>query len=131
MSKKQIIEKIMEEYSQYGVSRIVVEIVYMMAILWRVPKESIYPGMRMNFNKVFGIEDDTPEIEAGKALFNSAIKDIKDENPQATDKDIADGIVYVGIDTFEESLSDIDFSLLDKVKDSMLQTTTQYVHENT
>lgn len=130
MSKKQIIEKIMEEYSQYGVSRIVVEIVYMMAILWRVPKESIYPGMRMNFNKVFGIEDDTPEIEAGKALFNSAIKDVKDENPQATDKDIADGIVYVGIDTLEESLEDIDFSLLDKVKESMLQTTTQYVHEN-
>lgn len=130
MSKKQIIEKIMEEYSQYGVSRIVVEIVYMMAILWRVPKESIYPGMRMNFNKVFGIEDDAPEIEAGKALFNSAIKDVKDENPQATDKDIADGIVYVGIDTLEESLEDIDFSLLDKVKESMLQTTTQYVHEN-
>ena len=130
MSKKQIIEKIMEEYSQYGVSRIVVEIVYMMAILWQVPKESIYPGMRMNFNKVFGIEDDTPEIEAGKALFNSAIKDVKDENPQATDKDIADGIVYVGIDTLEESLEDIDFSLLDKVKESMLQTTTQYVHEN-
>ena len=130
MSKKQIVEKIMEEYEKYGLSRIVVEIVYLMAILWRVPKESIYPGMRMNFNKAYGIEDDAPAIEAGKALFNSAIEDVKNENPEANDKDIADGIVYVGIDSLEESLEDIDFALLDKVKESMLQSTRNFVSEN-
>lgn len=130
MSKKQIVEKIMEEYEKYGVSRIVVEIVYLMAILWRVPKESIYPGMRMNFNKAYGIEDDAPAIEAGKALFNSAIEDVKKENPEANDKDITDGIVYVGIDSLEESLEDIDFALLDKVKESMLQSTRNFVSEN-
>ena len=130
MSKKQIVEKIMDEYEKYGLSRIVVEIVYLMAILWRVPKESIYPGMRMNFNKAYGIEDDAPAIEAGKALFNSAIEDVKNENPEANDKDIADGIVYVGIDSLEESLEDIDFALLDKVKESMLQSTRNFVSEN-
>lgn len=130
MSKEQIIEKIMEEYSQYGLSRIMVEISYVMAILWKVPKESIYPGMRMIFNNVYGIKDDEPAIEAGKALFSSAIGEVKAENPDASDTDIANGIEYVGIDTLEESLEDLDFSLLGKVKESMLQSAKKYAELN-
>lgn len=130
MSKAQIIEKIMEEYSQYGLSRIEVEISYLLAILRRVPKESIYPGMRMIFNNVYGIKDEQPEIDAGKALFSSAISEVKVENPESSNKDIADGIEYVGIDTIENSLEDIDFTLLGKVKESMLQSTKQFVEKN-
>ena len=130
MIKEQIIEKILEEYSKYGLSRIMVEISYLMAILWRVPKESIYSGMRMIYNNVYGIKDEVPEIEAGKALFSSAIDEVKVENPEASDTDIAHGIQYVGIDTLEESLEDIDFSLLGKVKESMMQSTKQFVKSN-
>lgn len=130
MSKEQIIKIIVEEYSKYGLSRIMVEISYIMAIIWRVPKESIYPGMRIIFNNVYGIKDEKPEIEAGKALFNSAVGNVKAENPEVTDSDIAHGIEYVGIDTLEESLEDIDFSLLEKVKESMLQSTKQFVESN-
>lgn len=130
MNKKQIIEKIMEEYSQYGLSRIEVEISYLLAILWRVPKDSIYHGMRMTFNNVYGIKDEKTEIDAGKALFDSAIGEVKAENPKANDKDIADGIEYIGIDTLEDSLEDIDFALLGKVKEHMLQSAKKYVGKN-
>ena len=65
MNKKQIIEKIMEEYSQYGLNRIEVEISYLLAILWRVPKDSIYHGMRMIFNNVYGISGYTPAFRHG------------------------------------------------------------------
>lgn len=130
MNKKQIIEKIMEEYSQYGLSRIEVEISYLLAILWKVPKNSIYHGMRMIFNNVYGIKDEKPEIDAGKTLFNSAIAEVKAENPTASDKDIADGIEYIGIDTLEGSLEDIDFTLLGKVKEHMIQSAKQYVEKN-
>lgn len=131
MNKKKIIEKIMEEYSQYGLSRIEVEISYVLAILWRVPKDSIYHGMRTVFNKVYGIKDEKAEINAGKSLFDSAIGEVKAENPKANDKDIADGIEYIGIDALEDSLEDIDFALLGKVKESMLQRAKQYVGKNT
>ena len=130
MNKEQIIEKIMEEYSKYGLTRIMVEISYIMAILWRVPKESIYSGMRMIYNNLYGIKDDEPEIEAGKALFSSAIREVKEEYPDASESDIANGIEYVGIDTLEESLDDLDFSLLGKVKESMLQSTREFISEN-
>lgn len=130
MSKKEIVERILEEYGKYGLSRIMVEISYVMAILWRVPKESIYPGMRMTFNDVFGIKDDKPAIDAGKALFNSAVNDVKAEYQETSDLDIANGIEYIGIDTFEESLEDVDFPLLDKVKASMIESAKQFVSEN-
>lgn len=130
MNKKQIIEKIMEEYSKYGLSRIEVEISYLLAILWRVPKDSIYPGMRVIFNKVYGIKDEKSERDAGEALFNSAISEVKAENPTASDKDIADSIEHVGIDTLGASLDDINFELLGKVKECMIQSAKQYVEEN-
>ena len=130
MNKRQIIEKIMEEYADYGLTRIEVEISYVLAILWRVPKESIYPGLRNILNNVYGIKDEQPQIEAGKALFTYAISEVKKENPEASNKDIAAGIEYVGIDTLNESLDDIDFSLLGKVKDSMIQSAKQFVYEN-
>lgn len=131
MNKKEIIEKIMNEYSKYGLSRIVVEISYAMAILGGIPKDSIYPGMRNIFNNAYGIKDDTPKIEVGKALFNNAIDNVKTEYPEATDSDIAHGIEYVENDTIEESLEDIDFQFLDKVKETMMQSTKQFVTSNT
>lgn len=130
MTKKEIIDRILEEYAQYGLSRIEVEIAYLLAILWRVAKDSIYPGMRMIYNNVYGIKDDAPAIEAGNALFVNALDEVRAENPDATDSDIANGIEYVGIDTLEASLEDIDFGLMDKVKEAMLQSTKQFVSEN-
>ena len=130
MSKKEIVEKILNEYSQYGLRRIEIEISYLLAIIGRVPKDSIYPGMRMIFNQVYGIMDERPAIDAGKALFSSAISEMKQENDMVTDKDIADSIDYIGIDTLEDSLEDIDFSLLDKVRQTMIEATKEYVKGN-
>lgn len=130
MSKKEIVEEILEEYSQYGLGRIEVEICYVMAIMGRVPKESIYSGMRMIFNQVYGISDDQPAIDVGKALFNSAIVKVKQDNSMAIDKDIVDGIDYIGIDALEESLEDLDFSLLDRVKKTMIEKTKEYMRIN-
>lgn len=130
MRKKEIIEKILKEYSEYGLGRIEVEISYFMAIIGRVPPESIYPGMRMIFNHVYGIADEQPAIDAGKALFSSAICEVKHDNPMAADKEIANSIDYVGIDALEESLEDIDFSLLDKVKQTILEKMKEYMKVN-
>lgn len=130
MNKKEIIEKILQEYSKYGLGRIEVEISYLMAIIGRVPKESIYHGMRMIFNRVYGIEDDEPKIDAGKGLFSGSISKVKKENPTVTDEDIAMSIDYVGIDALEESLEDVDFHLLDKVKETIIQNTKDYIREN-
>lgn len=130
MKKKEIIEKIIKEYSNYGLTRIEVEISYVLAILGRVPRESIYPGLRIIFNKVYGIEDDKPQIEAGKALFIHGMNEVKIGNPEVSNKNIADGIEYIGIDTLDESLDDIDFSMLEKVKNSMLQSTERFLKEN-
>lgn len=130
MNKKEIIEKILQEYSGYGLGRIEVEISYLMAIIGRVPKDSIYPGMRMIFNRVYGIEDDESKIDAGKALFSGSISKVKKENPTVTDEDIAMSIDYVGIDALEESLEDVDFHLLGKVKETIIQNTKDYVKEN-
>lgn len=130
MGKKEIVEKILKEYSQYGLGRIEVEISYLLAIIGRVPKDSIYPGMRMIFNQVYGIMGEHPAIEAGKALFSSAISEVKQENGMVTDKDIADSIDYIGIDTLEDSLEDIDFLLLDKVRQTMIKATKEYMIEN-
>lgn len=130
MSKKDIVENILMKYTKFGLSRIEVEISYLLDILWRVPKDSIYPGMQMIFNNLYGIKDEAPEIEAGKALFTSALNDVRAENPEATDSDIAKDMEYVGIDTLEASLEEIDFKFLGKVKDAMLQSTKQFVSEN-
>lgn len=130
MSKKEIIERILEEYSKYGLCRIEVEIAYILAVLWRVPKESIYSGMRIIFNNVYGIKDDESQIDSGRALVASALNEVRKENPSASDFDIANSMEYVGIDSLEASLEDIDFTLLDKVKESMLQCTNQFAREN-
>ena len=130
MSKKEIVEEILKEYSQYGLGRFEVEISYLLAIIWRVPKDSIYPGMRMIFNHVYGITDDQPAIDTGRALFSSVISEVKQENPLVTDKNIANGIDYIGIDTLEESLGDIDFALLDKVKQTMIESAKNYAVAN-
>ena len=130
MSKKEIVEKILDEYSQYGLGRIEVEISYLMAIIGRVPKESIYPGMRLIFNQVYGIADEQPAIDAGKALFSSVICEVKNDNSMATDKEIANSMDYVGIDALEESLEDIDFSLLNKVKQTIIEKIKEYIKIN-
>lgn len=98
MNKKQIISKIMEEYSKYGLSRMMAEISYIMAILFRVPKESIYQGMRSVFNNLYNVEDQTTFDEAGKALAVGIIENIKNEN-NCTDSDVAKAISNEQIDS--------------------------------
>lgn len=130
MKEKEIVEKILEEYSRYGLGRIEIEISYLLAIIGKVPKDSIYPGMRMIFNQVYGIKDDKPAIDAGKALFSHSIEGVRQENPLVTDQDVAKSIDYIGIDTLGESIEDIDFTLLNKVKETMLRSAEEYVLEN-
>ena len=107
MNKKQIIEKIMEEYSKYGLSRMMVKNAYIMAILFRVPKESIYQGMRTLFNKLYNVQDEITFDEAGKALAIGLVESIKSEH-NCTNTDVARAISFEQID----SLS-VDFKLPD------------------
>ena len=47
MNKEQTIDKIMEEYSEYGIEKWLAEQIYDLAIQNVVADELIYPGMKM------------------------------------------------------------------------------------
>ncbi len=130
MSKKETINKIMTEYSNYGISRIVVEISYLLAVLWRVPKESIYPGLKLTINNLYGVHDDMPAKEAGNALFNAAMDETKQDYPSATNKHIANAIELVGVENLEKDISDDSVPFMSKVRESIMSSTKEFVKAN-
>lgn len=130
MNKEQTINKIMEEYAKYGIEKELAEQIYDLAIKMDVPQEAIYPGMRLNFNNALGIKDIGAAKESGKALAEHAISDVKKENPEATDKEIADGIEMVGIDALNQSMRGMSFPLLDEVEKAVKSAIENFVTDN-
>lgn len=71
--KKQVVSKIMNEYSQYGLDEVVANFIYDLAIQKDVPRDSIYPGMRLIMNNQYGIKDETALEDAMKAIMADSI----------------------------------------------------------
>lgn len=104
--------------------------VYDNAIKMDVPKEAIYPGMRLIFNNNLGIEDENAAKESGKALVKHAIHEVKNENPETTDKVIADGIETVGMDVLNQNLKAMSFPLSDEVDKAVKIAIENFVANN-
>lgn len=130
MNKEQIIEQIMEEYAKYGVEKTLVETIYDLGIQKEVPDEMIYPGIKFQLNNMLGFEDKETARDVGSALFESSLRRTREEYPDATDKEIADGIEIFGIEKMEESLENMGFQLPDAIKDKALSDVKKFVNEN-
>ena len=130
MNKEQIIEQIMEEYAKYGVEKTLVETIYDLGIQKEVPDEMIYPGIKFQLNNMLGFEDKETARDVGSALFESSLRGTREEYPNATDKEIADGIEMFGIEKMEESLEDMEFQLADAIKDKALSDVKKFVNAN-
>lgn len=130
MNKDQTIDKILDEYGRYGIEKELAELVYDNAIKMDVPKEAIYPGMRLIFNNNLGIEDENAAKESGKALVKHAIREVKNENPETTDKVIADGIETVGMDVLNQNLKAMSFPLSDEVDKAVKNAIENFVANN-
>lgn len=89
MNREQIIEKVMKEYAKYGIPKGIVEQIYDSAIEMDVPKETIYPGMKMILNNTLGLDNTDVVKEVGEGFTEHAINDTRKANPTVSDKVIA------------------------------------------
>lgn len=128
MTKKQIIEKIMKEYSKYGIVNIkeIAEKLYDSAVSANVPNEAIYSGMKMIFNQSLGIDNAKTVEEVGENFKEYVINNTRKSNPTATDKDIARN--------FNEELED-DFDwkaleILDEIISATKDATEKFIKDN-
>lgn len=130
MNKEQVINKIIGEYEKYGIEKELAELVYDNAIKMNVPKEAIYPGMRLIFNNNLGINDESAAKESGRALVEHAIGEVKKENPEATDKGIVEGIEMIGVDALIQNVEAMSFPLLDEVDKAVKDAIENFVANN-
>lgn len=128
MSKEQIIEKIMQEYSKYGIVNVkeMAEELYDSAIQAGVPHEMIYPGIKMKFNQALGIDNKETVEEIGEGFKEYAVNDTRKANPTATDDVIAKN--------FKEELEDdFDWTALeisDGIKNAIKNSTEKFIKSN-
>lgn len=112
MSKEQIIEKIMNEYAEYGLTKEIAELVYDLALKLNVPNEMIYDGMRYLCNKQFGIDDITASEGVVQGALNYAVNDSMRSNPSASreiiSKNKACEILEEGTEKASECFANID-----------------------
>lgn len=133
MNKKETINKIMEEYEKYGITKEMVEVVYDLAIQIDVPRELIYEGMRYQFNQAIGIEDESAINGVAKGFIEYAVNDDMVNNPTVSKerikKNIAKEVIHEGLDKIEDSIKDIKGVSKD-IKDAFIEKLTQFVKEH-
>lgn len=126
MNKKQIVNKIMKEYSKYGILKDIVERLYDSAIQMDVPKETIYPGMKMILNNTLGLDNAEAVKEVGEGFTENAVNETRNANPTATDDVIAKN--------FKEELEDdFDWTVLeisDDIKNAIKNSTEKFIKSN-
>ena len=126
MDREQTINKIMEEYSKFGVVRNMAEQVYDSAIQMNVPKETIYPGMKMILNNTLGLDNAKVVNEVGEKFTENAVNETKKANPTATDDVIAKN--------FKEELEDdFDWNALkisEDIRNSIKNSTEKFIKSN-
>ena len=118
MNKEQTIDKIMEEYSEYGIEKWLAEQIYDLAIQNGVADELIYPGMQMIFNNALGIDNTDVIKEVGEGFTEFAVNDTRQANPTATDKDIARNMEEELTDGFDWEALEASAEITDAIKES-------------
>ena len=118
MNREQVINKIMKEYSEYGIEKKLVEQIYNLAIQNGVADELIYPGMKMIFNNALGIDNTDVIKEVGEGFTEFAVNDTRQANPTATDKDIARNMEEELTDGFDWEALEASAEITDAIKES-------------
>ena len=130
MNKEQIISNIMKEYKKYGLEQNIAEIIYDLAIKMDVPKETIYPGMRYQFNAAFGIKDQSSPDAVGKGFIEHSFEEMKMSNPTISDEKMdsifANEISSEGLENLVGALGNVPHD----IKDATLKNLKKYVREN-
>lgn len=126
MDREQTINKIMEEYTKYGILKDIVERLYDSAIQMNVPKETIYPGMKMILNNILGLDNAEVVNEVGEGFTENVVNETRKANPTVTDKVIAKN--------FKEELEDDfkweDIPVFGELKNAIKQSTEQFIKDN-
>lgn len=126
MNKEQTIDKIMEEYSEYGIEKWLAEQIYDLAIQNGVADELIYSGMKMIFNNALGIDNTDVIKEVGEGFTQFAVNDTRKSNPTATDKAIACNMKEELADGFDWK----SLELPDDITDAIRNATEKFVKRN-
>ncbi len=126
MNKEQTINKIIEEYSEYGIENGLAEQVYDMAIQNGVADELIYPGMKMIFNNALGIDNTDVIKEVGEGFTQFAVNDTRKSNPTVTDKVIAKNMEEELADRFDWKSLEMPNGIVNAIKDA----TEQFIKNN-
>lgn len=128
LDKKQTIEKILKEYSKYGIVNVkeMAEELYDSAIQAGVPHEVIYSGMKMIFNQAVGIDNKETVEEIGEGFKEYAVNDTRKANPTATDKNIAKNFK----EELEDSFNWKSLMASDEIITATKNATERFIKEN-
>lgn len=126
MNKEQTINKIMEEYEKYGIQKELAEMVYDLAIQVDVPQEMIYPGIKLIFNNVLGIDNKDVIEEVGEGFTQFSVNDTRKANPTATDKIIAKNMEEELAEGFDWK----SFELPEEITDAIKSATEKFIESN-
>lgn len=118
MNKEQTIDKIMEEYSEYGIEKWLAEQIYDLAIQNGVADELIYPGMKMIFNNALSIDNTDVINEVGEGFTQFAVNDTRKANPTVTDKVIAKNMEEELADGFDWKSLELPDDITDAIKNA-------------
>lgn len=118
MNQEQTIDKIMEEYSGYGIEKWLAEQIYDLAIQNGVADELIYPGMKMIFNNALGIDNTDAIKEVGEGFTQFAVNNTRKSNPTVTDKVIAKNMEEELADGFDWKSLELPDDITDAIKNA-------------
>lgn len=118
MNREQVINKIIKEYSEYGIEKKLVEQIYNLAIQNDVADELIYPGMKMIFNNALSIGNTDVINEVGEGFTQFAVNDTRKANPTVTDKVIAKNMEEELADGFDWKSLELPDDITDAIKNA-------------
>ena len=126
MSREITINKVVEEYSKYGIKREIAEQLYDSAIPFGVPKEIIYPGIKLIINGSLGLSNEGIAQEMGKGLAEYHIEETRKANKPTTDKVLVDRFM----EDVEEMLQCNVFPITPEMKAAIINTVVKFIKEN-
>lgn len=126
MNREMTINKVIEEYSKYGIKKEVAEQLYDSAIPFSVPKEIIYPGIKLMLNISLGLDNEGIIQELGQGLAEHYIEETRKVNQPTTDKVLVDRFK----EDIEEMLTCNIFPVTPEMKIAIIDTVGKFIKEN-
>ena len=126
MNREMTINKVIEEYSKYEIKKEVAEQLYDSAIPFSVPKEIIYPGIKLMLNISLGLDNEGIIQELGQGLAEHYIEETRKINQSTTDKVLVDRFK----EDIEEMLTCNIFPVTPEMKIAIIDTVEKFIKEN-